>query len=144
MLALGIGLSFFIQPDKVKSILWIFIGLVILVDAVYKLERAFSQKARGAALWWISLLTAFITLILAGLLMFLQITDEHFMTILSGAFLLANGVFDLAEFVLLIVAAKLAEKKSVVVVEEVDVTEVTDVTDPAEAAVTTDATDVQE
>lgn len=124
VLSLAVGLAFFFRQEVVESILWFFVGLIVLVDAVYKLEHAFTMRLAGVSFWWISLLDAILTMILAVVVMISDFGDA--MIILGGAVLLANGLFDLMEFILLTVAAKRLKSGYAMIVEHGEVTDVTD------------------
>lgn len=105
VLSLATGLAFCLKPQAMLGLIWFLVGVVILIDAVYKLEHAFTMKFFGFTYWWISLLEAILTMILAVVVM---IISDHVsqVTRISGGFLLANGVFDLVEFILLMKATK--------------------------------------
>ena len=124
VLSLAVGLAFFFRQEVVEHILWFFVGLIVLVDAVYKLEHAFTMRLAGISFWWVSLLDAILTMILAVVVMISDFGDT--MIILGGAVLLANGLFDLMEFILLTVAAKRLKSGYAMIVEHGEVTDVTD------------------
>lgn len=126
ILAMAVGLAFIFQKDALLSILWFFIGITILIDAVYKLEHAFAMKNAGIPHWWISLLTAVLAMVLAVAVMIRPMEAETAMLVLSGAVLLVNGIFDLAEFVLLTLAAGRMRTVATVVIEDAQVTDLTE------------------
>ena len=115
ILAVAVGLEFLFRGDRVFEILWFFIGLILLVDAVYKLQYAFEMKTCGVEKWWMILLVALASLILAIVLM-IQPASE--MIVLTGAFLAANGIFDL--FTSCVLSAFADKMKRVAVTEVLD------------------------
>ncbi len=95
ILSLAVGLVFLFRFDTFVSLFWILVGLVVLVDGVYKLQYAFELKTALVKNWWINLLLALLTLIFASVLMIQPFDVQRSMTYLCGALLLANGAFDL-------------------------------------------------
>ncbi len=123
VLSLAVGLAFFFRWEAIRELLAFLIGLAILLDAVYKLEHAFAMKAASVNFWWASLLSAILAMILAVIVMIYAQEVGNAMVVLSGAMVLTNGVFDLAEFVLLVIAAKRMKTVATVVIEEAGVTD---------------------
>ncbi|MBP5288736.1 MAG: DUF308 domain-containing protein [Clostridia bacterium] len=135
VLALALGLAFFFQRDTMMSILWFLVGVILLIDAVYKLEHAFTMRTASITFWWISMLDAILTLVMAVVVMIRPLDAENGMIILGGAMVLVNGLFDLSEFILLTVAGKQLKTLSVVTIEDAQITDAsntTDVTGPME------------
>lgn len=120
VLSLAVGLAFFFRWDEIQKLLAFLIGLAILIDAVYKLEHAFSMKAATVPFWWVSLLTALLTMVLAVVVM---IYSGEAIVVLAGVMILVNGIFDLAEFILLTIASKRMKTVATVVIEEAQVTD---------------------
>ena len=132
VLSLAVGLSFIFQRDTLMTILWFFIGLAVLVDAVYKLEHAFAMKTAAIQYWWVSLLDAILTLVLAVVIMIRPLAADEAMIVLCGVILLVNGLFDLAEFILLLLAGKQIKATQAVYIQEGEAADVTDLTGPRE------------
>ncbi len=95
ILSLAVGLVFLFRFDTFVSLFWIIVGLAILIDGVYKLQYAFELKAALVKSWWVNLLVSLAALIFAAVLMIQPFDVQRSMTLLSGALLLANGIFDL-------------------------------------------------
>lgn len=96
VLSLAVGLVFMFRFETFVSLLWILLGVSMLIDGIYKLQYAFELKAVYVKNWWINLLMSLAALIMAAVLMIQPFDVQKSMTILSGAFLVANGLFDLA------------------------------------------------
>jgi len=101
ILCLTIGLVFFFRPETFLSIIWILMGIAVLIDSVYKLQYAFELKAKDGKNWWMNLLSALIALIFAVVLIVAPFEAARSMTVLAGALLCANGLFDLATVVMM-------------------------------------------
>ena len=127
ILSLAVGMAFFFRWEAIRELLTFLIGLAILLDAVYKLEHAFAMKAASVPFWWASLLSAILAMILAVVVMIYAREVGRAMVVLSGAVILANGIFDLAEFVLLILAGKRMKTVATVVIEDAPVTDLENV-----------------
>lgn len=127
VLSLAVGLAFIFRQEMVEGILWFFVGLIILVDAVYKLEHAFVMKAAGIGYWWVSLLDAILAMVLAVVVMIS--TPGEAMIVLAGVILLVNGLFDLAEFILLLLAGKQLKASGAVILQEGEAADVSDATE---------------
>ena len=108
VLFLALGMGFFFRQEQMIALLWYFIGLAILVDAVYKLEHAFAMKMTAVPFWWSSLVDAVLTLVLAVIIMIQPAAANEAMVLLCGWILLANGLFDMAEFVLILAGKQMA------------------------------------
>ena len=52
ILSLAVGLVFLFRFDTFVSLFWILVGLVVLVDGVYKLQYAFELKTALVKNWW--------------------------------------------------------------------------------------------
>ena len=124
ILSLAVGIVFLFRFDTFFSLIWTLLGLAILVDGVYKLQYAFELKTAGAKNWWINLLVSLAALIFAVVLMIQPFNVEKAMTVLAGAFLLVNGVFDLLSTAMMSANRRLIQSVSTVVIEDVPGTEI--------------------
>ncbi|MBQ3865769.1 MAG: DUF308 domain-containing protein [Clostridia bacterium] len=123
VLSLAVGLAFLFQREELLTIVWFFFGLAILIDSVYKLEHAFAMKAAGVPFWWVSLCTAIASMVLAAVVMMRPMEAGAAMVVLAGAMILVNGLFDLAEFILLIVAGRRMKTVATVIIEDAAATD---------------------
>lgn len=126
ILALAVGLVFLFRSEEIFSLLWMFIGLAVLIDAVYKLQYAFELKAAEVKVWWVTLLVALATLLLAVVLIAAPVdAAAEAMFILTGAILLTNGIFDLATSIFFGVSARKLSRTAIgVIYDDPDVTDV--------------------
>ncbi len=118
VLCLAVGLVFLFRFDTFFALVWTLLGMAILIDAVYKLQYAFELKACFVSLWWVGLLTAILALIFAAVLILQPFAETRAMGILSGALVLANGVFDLLSVVLMSVYAKQRSTCATVLIQD--------------------------
>ena len=97
ILALAVGLVFLLKDANARNtLLWTFVGLVILVDAIYKLQYAFELKAAQVKVWWSALLLALATLVLAIVVIVLDVKAATAVVTVSAIMIILNGVFDIA------------------------------------------------
>ena len=95
ILALAVGLVALINPGAVASLLWMFVGLAILVDAIYKFQYAFEVKAMKLKTWWVPFLLAFATLVLSIFVIVFSLKDVGYIIKLAGWMLFGSGLLDL-------------------------------------------------
>lgn len=91
----ALGAFCLITPSTVVSILPFLLGLVLLLDAVGKFQRALQMRSVGFPYWWVSLVFAVCVLLLAVTLLFNPFGAVKFTMIFFGACLLADGLADL-------------------------------------------------
>ena len=91
----ALGAFCLITPSTVVSILPFLLGLVLLLDAVGKFQRALQMRSVGFPYWWVSLVFAVCVLLLAITLLFNPFGAVKFTMIFFGACLLADGIADL-------------------------------------------------
>ena len=97
ILALAVGVISLINKETVQSLLWMFVGLAVLVDAVYKFQYAFEVKAMKLKTWWVIFLLGLATLILSiFIIIFSMRSSGEALTRISGGMVLGSGLFDLA------------------------------------------------
>ena len=97
ILALAVGLVFLLKDSAAQNaLLWTFVGLVILVAAIYKLQYAFELKAAQVKVWWSVLLFALATLVLAIVVIAVDVKAATAIITVSGIMLIFDGVFDIA------------------------------------------------
>lgn len=90
--AIVAGVICFLQPQFIKSVLPLVMGVVILATGVFNIANAFSAKRAGASRWMISLLLAFITVVCGvAILLNLNGTANLLVTII-GVIFVYNGV----------------------------------------------------
>lgn len=102
IMALAVGAVFCLKNEVRGTLLFTFIGMIILVDAVYKFQYAFELKTARIKLWWVPLLIALATLACAIAVLVVDVKSpaadilKAAIRYLSGAMLITAGVFDIA------------------------------------------------
>lgn len=118
ILALAVGLAFLFRSALLFEILWFFIGLIVLVDGVYKMQYSFELKNAGVPYWFVNFAFSLASLILAVVLMLRPMEATLAMIRLAGWILAVNGIFDLAEAGMLAKNAKTMQRIATVVIED--------------------------
>lgn len=99
-LAIGIamiicGAVIVIRPRVLIAMLPVILGILVLVDGLFKIQTAFDSKRFGMKKWWISLILG----ILAGIIGIFLILDpfegNKILTVLLGLTLIVDGVQNL-------------------------------------------------
>ena len=94
----SLGLFFLLYPGLFTRILWVFIGSILLLDALGKFMSSYEMRLTNITAYRVNVVCAAATLIIASLLIFTPFA-ERAMIVVSGAFLIANAVFDIVAFV---------------------------------------------
>lgn len=120
VLSLAVGLVFLFRFDTFVSLLWILLGISILTDAIYKIQYSFELKAAAVKKWWINLLIAFASLLMAAVLMIQPFNLQSAMTVFAGILLAVNGLFDIVCIVLMSVYAKRVHAMATALIQDAD------------------------
>lgn len=120
ILSLAVGLVFLFKAATFLELLWTMVGIAVLIDSVYKLQYAFELKAARIATWWINLLVSLFAMVFAAVLMIEPFGVQNAMATLTGALLLANGIFDLISLGLMSANAKRLALIATVTVSDVE------------------------
>lgn len=91
----ALGIFCLITPQTVLSFLPFLLGLVLVIDAVGKAQRAFEFRRLGFARWWLALLLAICLLALGVVLLFDPFGAVRLTMIFFGACLLGDGILDI-------------------------------------------------
>jgi uncharacterized membrane protein HdeD (DUF308 family) len=92
------GLFFILYPGLFTRILWVFIGSILLLDAIGKFFSSFEMRLSNPRAYRVNIVCAAATLVIASLLIFTPFAERAMITV-SGAFLIANAVFDIVAFI---------------------------------------------
>ncbi len=95
-LAVAVGFLFIFGHDFVFDILWVFIGVGIIMKSYFKSQFSYELKYAGAPKWWINLVISMISLCLGIVLIIERDVAQRTLIILSGIFMIIDGVCDLA------------------------------------------------
>ena len=86
------GIVCLLQPQLIKSVLPLVMGIVILATGVFNIGNAFNAKNAGASRWMVSLILAFVTVI-CGVVILLNLNRAaNLLVTIIGIIFVYNGV----------------------------------------------------
>lgn len=83
------------RAPTMVGFLSVVIGLLILVDSVFKLQVAIDSRRMGAATWWVTLLFTCVCMVMGGLLVFDPFSGQQVLATVMGVSLIADGLQNL-------------------------------------------------
>lgn len=83
------------RAPTMVGFLSVVIGLLILVDSVFKLQVAIDSRRMGATTWWVTLLFTCVCLVMGGLLVFDPFSGQQVLATVMGVSLIADGLQNL-------------------------------------------------
>lgn len=83
------------RAPTMVGFLSVVIGLLILVDSVFKLQVAIDSRRMGAATWWVTLLFTCVCMVMGGLLVFDPFSGQQVLATVMGISLIADGLQNL-------------------------------------------------
>ena len=86
------------RAPALTDVLSVMIGLLVLVDSVFKLQVAVDSRRMGAQ-WWVTLVCTVVCLVLGVLLVFNPFNGKQVLTIMMGVSLIVDGVQNLCTVV---------------------------------------------
>ena len=107
----AIGAWIFINPGFFTDFIPKLFGIFIIVSGLNNLRQTISLLRYKFGGWWISLIIAAITVGLGAVLLFKTDIAKDVLVIVIGAFLIVDGVTNLLNLILLIVAQIQKEKE---------------------------------
>ena len=93
LIALGVILIF--RSEIMVNVIYIFLGIFILADALLKIQISIDSKAFGIRMWWLILAVAIITGIIGFLLVLRPTESTEIVMLLLGMTLITEGVLNL-------------------------------------------------
>ena len=93
LIALGAILTF--RAEAMLHVIWIFLGIFILADALLKIQIAIDSKVFGIRQWWLILAVAIVTGIVGFLLILRPSESMRIIMTLLGISLLSEGIMNL-------------------------------------------------
>lgn len=87
------------RAPALTDVLSVMIGLLVLVDSVFKLQVAVDSRRMGAHSWWVTLVCTVVCLVLGVLLVFNPFNGKQVLTIMMGVSLIVDGVQNLCTVV---------------------------------------------
>lgn len=95
ILLLVLGSALIFRSDIMMNVIWIFLGICILADALLKIQISIDSKIFGIRQWWLILAAAIITGIIGFLLILHPSESVRVIMILLGVSLLFEGILNL-------------------------------------------------
>lgn len=83
------------RAPTMVGFLSVVIGLLILVDSVFKLQVAIDSRRMGATTWWVTLLFTCVCMVMGGLLVFDPFSGQQVLATVMGVSLIADGLQNL-------------------------------------------------
>lgn len=113
------------RAGEVGPVMAVVIGLLILVDCVFKLRVAMDSRSMGANTWWVTLLFTCVSLVLGLPLIFDAFKGERILSIMMGVALVADGLQNLCTVIYSSLFVKETRKAVQDVVDETPAVETT-------------------
>ncbi len=60
-----VGVYFFSHPANILLLLPVIVGIIIIVDSVFKLQTSLELRAMGVRRWWVTLVLAIVSILVA-------------------------------------------------------------------------------
>lgn len=95
VLMAAVGIIIIVRRDIVVNLIFGIFGILILADALFKIQISIDAKKFGLRLWWRILLMAILTGILGFLLLVRPFKAAEVMMILVGVSILFEGILNL-------------------------------------------------
>lgn len=95
ILLIVLGLVVLFRPDNFMNFICIAIGVVILLDGLFKIQIAMDSRRFGIGGWWFVLAMAILTGVVGAALVFDSARGAEILTVLLGISLLSEGILNL-------------------------------------------------
>lgn len=95
ILLIILGLVVLFRPDNFMNFICIVIGVVILLDGLFKIQIAMDSRQFGIGGWWFVLALAILTGVVGAALIFDSARGAEILTVLLGISLLSEGILNL-------------------------------------------------
>lgn len=90
-----VGAMLLWRAPTMVGFLSVVVGLLILVDSVFKLQVAIDSRRMGATTWWVTLLFTCVCMVMGGLLVFDPFSGQQVLATVMGVSLIADGLQNL-------------------------------------------------
>lgn len=94
------------RAPTMVGFLSVVIGLLILVDSVFKLQVAIDSRRLGATTWWVTLLFTCVCMVMGGLLVFDPFSGQQVLATVMGVSLIADGLQNLCAVIYATIVVK--------------------------------------
>jgi uncharacterized membrane protein HdeD (DUF308 family) len=121
ILVAAVGGWIFLNPGPFTDFIPKLFGIFIIVSGLGNLGQTISLIKYKAKTWWISLLIALVTVGLGAFLVFNPTEAKEIAVSLIGVFLIIDGVTNLINIIMVIIAASQAEKDEEALVSTAEV-----------------------
>ena len=118
VLTAAIGIFSLISPDSIRDILSIVLGLVVIIDSLVGIKRAFTLRDLELSSWWVRLLLSVAAAILGALFMVQKELFGRALLIVIGAVLLYQGLSDLISVIQISILGKRLKKTLGAIVQD--------------------------
>lgn len=98
---IGFGIFFIVRPSALQVFLAASLGTIIIIGGVMKLQYAVDMIRLKISYWWISLITAIITIALGVISLINPFTVLKWLMLFIGIAFIVNGALDLVSVVML-------------------------------------------
>lgn len=95
ILLIALGLILIFRSERMMNVLFIFMGICTLADALLKIQIAMDSKLFGINRWWLILAAAILTGVIGFLLVLHPMESAQAVMMLLGAAFLTEGVLNL-------------------------------------------------
>lgn len=95
ILMMAVGVIIIARREQIVNLIFAIFGVLILADALFKIQMSMDAKRFGLNLWWRILIIAILTGILGFLLLIRPFDAAEVMMILVGASFLFEGILNL-------------------------------------------------
>ena len=106
------------SPSSIRDILSVILGLIVVIDSLIGIKRAFTLRELGLQSWWVLLLLSVIAAFLGVLFMIQKEIFGRALLMIVGAVLLYQGLSDLVSVIQISVIGKRLKKNLGVILED--------------------------
>lgn len=92
---LAVGVFIVIRPGAVVGFVGILFAIILFLHAIYDFREMLNLKRMNDERWWISLICAAVTFLMGILILMSPIAVPAIMTVLTGIFLIFDGLAEL-------------------------------------------------
>lgn len=110
IIATAFGIFTIVSPQTIKSIIFIAIGVVIIIDSCMDVKKAVQLKAFGMKKWWVCLAASAAIVLLGAATIIFPTFFGDFLIVLLGILLIYEGVSGLVIMGLIAHFVKLTDK----------------------------------
>lgn len=114
ILLIALGAILILRTDTMIHVIWAFLGIFILADALLKIQIAIDSKVFGIHQWWLIFAMAILTGIVGFMLVLRPSESAQVIMVLLGISLLFEGVLNL---VTILTAVKIIRNQKPVVID---------------------------